>query len=258
MTTLSLHVGATLDRTPRAGYFADLSFAELAFKTPLPRVGRLREWRQEVPATARLALVVPRSIVNQPRGALRFDDTSGLDWLLAAREAVQADTFVLETRAELTPGARDRELLLKFAERITRAGTKLVWEAGGVWEQEQAAALADQHGWIATWDPTGNDPAPKTGIYVRVHALGARSRLSEGLLASIADGVLGAVGARATPDGGGEASIAIDGPQGFRKAKSLVTILTGGSFDEGGMAAPRRAAGDGEDDLEDEDDDGDE
>lgn len=254
MTTLSLHVGATLDRAPRAGYFKDLSFAELAFKTPLPRVGRLREWRETVPASARIALVVPRSVVNQPRGALRFDDTSGLDWLLAAGEAARADTFVLETRAELTPGARDRELLLKFAERITRNGTKLVWEAGGVWEQEQAVALADQHGWIAAWDPTGNDAAPKAGIYVRVHAIGARSRLSEGLLASIADGVLGAL----ESSGGTAATITIDGPQGFRKAKSLVTILTGASFDEGGMGAPRRAAGDGEDDEDDEELDDDE
>lgn len=248
MTTLALHVGATLNRVPRAGYFAELPFVELAFRTPLPRIGRLREWRETVPASARIALVVPRAVVNQPRGALRFDDTASLDWLLAAQEATRADTFVLETHAELTPSARDRELLKKFASRVTRGGTKLVWEAGGVWELEAASELAGEHGWTVAWDPTGEEPAPPGGVYVRVHALGARSRLSEGLLASIADGVLAA----AVESGG--ATIAIDGEQGFRKAKSMVAILSGQSFDEGGMGAPRRSAGDDEEDLDDDED----
>ncbi len=247
MTILALHVGATVNRAPRAGYFAELPFVELAFRNPLPRIGRLREWRETVPASARIALVVPRAVVNQPRGALRFDDTSSLDWLLAAQEATRADTFVLETRAELTPSARDQEMLKKFAQRVTRGGTKLVWEAGGVWELESASELAKQHGWTVVWDPTGEDMAPPGGIYVRVHALGARSRLSEGLLASVADGVLAA--AIET----GSATIAIDGEHGFKKAKSLIAILSGQSFDEGGMGAPRRSASDDEEDLDDDD-----
>jgi hypothetical protein len=248
MTTLALHVGATVNRAPRAGYFAELPFVELAFRNPLPRIGRLREWRESVPASARIALVIPRVVVNQPRGALRFDDTASLDWLLAAQEATRADTFVLETHAELTPSARDQEMLKKFAARITRGGTKLVWEAGGVWEQESASALAQAHGWTVTWDPTGDELAPPGGVYVRVHALGARSRLSEGLLASIADGVLAA----AVRTGG--ATIAIDGEQGYRKAKTLVAIFSGETVDEGGMGAPRRSASDDEEDFEDEDD----
>jgi uncharacterized protein YecE (DUF72 family) len=249
MTTLSLYVGATLQRAPRSGYFADLPFAELAFQKPLPRVGRLREWRATVPESARLSLVIPRTIVNQPRGALRFDDTSGLDWLLSTQEATRADTFVLETRAELTPGARDQEMLVKFAERLTKKGAKFVWEAGGVWQPEQSNELAAQHGWITTWDPTGEELAPEAGVYVRIHALGVRSRLSEALLATIAEGVLSS--------GRAESVIAIDGPNAFRKAKSLTAILSGESpEDAGGGDTLRRAAGDGEDDEEDQVDDG--
>lgn len=250
MSTLSLLVGASLDRAPRPGYFAELPFAELAFKKPLPRVGRLREWRTTIPESAKLALVVPRTIVEQPRGALRFDDTSGMDWLTAAVEATRASTLVLATRGELTPGARDREMLVRFADRMNKTGARFVWEAGGVWEPEQAEALGKEHGWIVAkdlsgaWTPEGTAMDLSGPLYVRIHGVGIHARLSEGLLAAIAEQLL--------ESGAEEATVAVASDHAFRKAKSLLAILTGQELG-GGEGTLRRSASDDEDDQDDED-----
>jgi hypothetical protein len=246
MSTLSLLVGASLDRAPRPGYFAELPFAELAFRRPLPRVGRLREWRGTIAESAKLALVVPRSIVEQPRGALRFDDTSGMDWLTASLEATRAGTLVLSTRGELTPGARDRELLVRFAERMQRSGARFVWEAGGVWEPEEAEALGAEHGWIVAkdlsgaWRPDDTEVDLSGPLYVRVHGVGIHARLSEGLLATIAEQLL--------TSGAPEATVAIASGDAYRKAKSLLAILTGQDLGGGGDMPLRRSPSDDEDD----------
>jgi uncharacterized protein YecE (DUF72 family) len=255
MSTLSLLVGASLDRAPRPGYFAELPFAELAFRKPLPRVGRLREWRASIPEGAKLALVVPRTIVEQPRGALRFDDTSGMDWLTASIEATRASTLVLATRGELTPGARDREMLVRFAERMKKTGARFVWEAGGVWEPEQAEALGLEHGWIVAkdlsgaWAPDGTATDLSGPLYVRIHGVGIHARLSEGLLATIAEQLL--------TSGTEEATVAVASDDAFRKAKSLLAIMTGQALG-GGEGVLRRSASDDEDDEEGESFDDDE
>jgi hypothetical protein len=249
MSSLSLLVGASLDRAPRPGYFAQLPFAELAFRRPLPRVGRLREWRATVPDAAKLALVVPRSIVEQPRGALRFDDTSAMDWLTASLEATRAATLVLSTRGELTPGARDREMLVRFADRMKRTGARFVWEAGGVWEPEEAEALGAEHGWTiakdlsGAWRPKGTEIDLSGPLYVRVHGVGIHARLSEGLLATIAEQLL--------ESGAEEATVAVASDGAFRKAKSLLAILTGEALG-GGEDLLRRSPSDDEDDGDDE------
>ena len=132
-----IFVGTVTERIPGAKYAAQLSlgtpavrggapFAELALRAPLPRPPTLRRQRHEQPQGVALALRAPRSALCSQRGPLRFDDAleAGFAWLLGAADALDARAVVLPTPPDLTPGARDTELLGAFAARLPRSAQR--------------------------------------------------------------------------------------------------------------------------------------
>lgn len=177
--------GALLDRLPSARYAAQLPFAEVALRAPLPRAATLRRQRADLAPTLVLALRAPKSALVSARGPLRFDDELELRfrWLLDAAEALAARVVVLPTPSDLTPGGRDRELLQALVARLPRPdGRRYVWEPAGAWEREDAAALASSLGLVLACDPLHAAPPAGEVVYARLRALGGRRSFSSGLL----------------------------------------------------------------------------
>lgn len=227
---MQLHVGATLERPPTPRYYSSLSLVELSPRGPLLKPGTMARWRAQVPATARLSFVLPKQAWLAPRGALRFDDDAAYKWLDTLVADLRPTSLVLATGAELSPSPRDTELLGRYVERVMRGGkTAIVWHAGGVWEAEAAHALGKKLGVTVTWDPLEDELfSPGKTAYVRIRAMGTRSRLGEGLLLTIAERLL--------RSGAEEASVAIESDAGVKKARAFASLLSG-----------ELAAGDGED-----------
>lgn len=251
---MQLHVGATLERPPAPKYYSTLSLVELSPRGPLLKPGTMARWRAQVPASARLSFVLPKQAWLAPRGALRFDDDTAHEWIETLKRDLRPTSLVLATGAELSPGPRDRELLARFAERVMRGGASLVWHAGGVWEAEAAHALGKELGLVVTWDPLEDELlSPGPNAYVRLRAIGQRSRLGEGLLLTLAERLLGS--------GADVASVAIESAIGIKKARALVHLLKGelaasdGEDDDAdpGAASDGADEEDGEDDEDDED-----
>lgn len=241
-----IFVGIVTERIPGPKYAAQLSFAELTLRPPLPRAPTLRRQRAEQGDRVAFALRAPRSALSSQRGPLRFDDAleAGFSWLVSAADALDARAVVLPTPPDLTPGVRDTELLAAFAARLPRSEHRhWVWEPSGAWERDRAEALCAQLGLVLAYDPLV-DPRPAgPASYVRLRAFGARRSFSQAALEQALLTLEGAVG---------DVFIAIDAPRAVQHALTLKSLLAG----EGAPAFDREPGEDGDESDDDFDADG--
>jgi uncharacterized protein YecE (DUF72 family) len=211
--------GALIDRLPSARYAAQLPFAEVALRAPLPRAPTLRQKRAELPAELALSLRAPRSALVSARGPLRFD--AELDkrfgWLLQAADALAVRALVLPTPADLTPGARNRELLQALAARLPRPeGRRYVWEPAGAWDPEDAEALAASLDLVLACDPLRAVPPAGDVVYARMQAIGARRSFSPGLIEDLFG--------RLAEHGADEIYVVFDAQRAVRHAVDLLAL----------------------------------
>jgi hypothetical protein len=180
-----LLAGASLDSLPGPKYLAALRFAEVSLRAPLPRAATLRQKRGQAPDNLVLALRAPKTAMVGAKGPLRFDAEleAGLAWLLAARDALAAKLVVLATPADLTPGARSRELLAAYVDKLPRDPARpFVWAPHGAWERDQAERIASDLGLVLAFDPLEEDCPEGPIAYARLVAIGARRSFSPALL----------------------------------------------------------------------------
>lgn len=218
----AVHAGAAIERPPGPRYLAELHFAELAPRAPLPKSGTLKKWRASLPDGFLCALVAPPEALASARGPLRFDDAlqAAIAWLREAADAVDARAIVLPTPREMTTGQRDRDLLARYVERLDRKdGRPLVWAPGGLWEPGAAARFAERIEVVCAYDPVETVPPPGPLSYARLQAIGGRTRFPEPLLEEVLDRVAGA--------GADEAFVSIRSPRSFREAVQLQQLADG-------------------------------
>jgi uncharacterized protein YecE (DUF72 family) len=239
-----LHVGALLERAPGRKYTAALRFAEFAPHGPLPRPGTLASMRAGLPADFAFSLRAPRSSVSSSRGTLRMDEQleAGRAWLLSAADALAARAIVFNTPADLTPGARSRDLLREYVASLPRVeGRHYVWWPQGVWEAPDAQALCAELGLVYGFDPLETRPGASEVVYATLRALGHRSGFS---LAALSDAV-----SIATSHAPKEAFLSVDAERAFDIARRLRGLSDGAS------AEPSAPSADPEQDEFDEDED---
>jgi len=219
---MQLYVGANLERPPGRKYVEALPFAELSFPGSLPKTKTLARWRQSVPESFRVALVVPPAAIGPRRSPLRPTDEANeaLGWLEDAVNTLDADV-VVPTGSGLTTSKRDRDRLAAFIERLPRReGRHVVWAPRGLWEAELAHPTAEDLGVLCAFDPL-EDPAPEgPALYARVAAIGARRRLGEGVRFELLDALMDAA-----PQ---QAFVALESARSFDAAVALQQLALGG------------------------------
>ena len=182
----------------------------------------MASWRQALPDDFELGLRVPTPCWRPRAGALRAGEEldEGLHWLARAVDTLAPSVLVLATTAEVTTGARDRQRLRSFIERMPRrAGTTLVWCAHGLWEPASVQGLARKLGIVAGFDPL-DDPAPQGEVvYGALTGEGHRRSLSPGRLVEVLEGLQASEAERAY--------VTIDSPQAFREAQLLQSLGEG-------------------------------
>jgi len=215
----TIHAGATLERNPGPKYCKDLHFAELHLRGPAPKVSTLRRWRGDLPEGFRLAFVAPHGAIHGSNGQLlRGDDLAeAASWLGEATRALEAFALVLPISGTVTPGQRDRERLRAYFGAIQDPGFDLVWHPSGLWEAPTALAFARRCGVTYTCDPLEHDVPPASLSYARLQAIGARTRLGDGLLYDLGDR-LGVIGRS-------EIHVAIESARAHREAVRLHAIV---------------------------------
>jgi uncharacterized protein YecE (DUF72 family) len=228
----SLHVGAVIERPPGPKYHAALDFAELAPRPPLPKPKTSAKVREDLPDGFVLALSAPRSTFVSARGPLRIDD--GLEgeiaWLADTAKAIDARVVVVPTLGEVRTGPKDRERLEAYFALLRNAlgDVSVVWEAGGLWEQDEARRLADEMSVAYAFDPLDAELQRSAALgsrshagslaYLRVRGMGARTRLGEGALSMVVDAIERLSDAR-------EIFVAIESQRSVREATRLKQLL---------------------------------
>lgn len=218
---------AVLDSLPGPKYTAALRYAELSLRSPLPRAPTLKRARYAFPEGFRVGLRFPTSAIVSKRGALRFDDAmeESLAWSLGAVDALAASIAVISTPIDVTPGARDRELLAEFVRRLPAVeGRTYVWVPSGLWEQPDAERVAADLGLVLACDPLEMSIPPGPTAYCRLIALGGRTRFSEAMLSRVAEQLEAA--------GTSTAYVAIESERSFEQACSLDRLTRGGALGE--------------------------
>lgn len=239
-----LHVGALIERPPGPKYCAALRFAELAPRTPLPRAGTLAKARAGLPGDFVFALRAPRSCIVSARGTLRIDEQleTGIAWLLTAADALRARAVVFNTPADLTPGARSRDLLREYVQRLPRVEDRdYVWLPQGVWEAADAQAVCAELGLCYGCDPLESKPGKGDVAYATLRALGHRASFST---AALSDAIANTL--RHEP---ATAFMSVDAERAFDIARRL-RKLTESSADD----APPSSDETDEDELDEPDD----
>jgi uncharacterized protein YecE (DUF72 family) len=134
-----------------------------------PSLATLKRWRKSVPPHFDFAVVAGPALSHvKPSDAVDRE----IEAACAAIDALQARCFVLRTPPEVTPASVWRERLRKIVDRVPHDVTHFVWEPSGVWEVEQAAALARSWGVLLAVDPAREVVPPGPVAYVRMRALG--------------------------------------------------------------------------------------
>ncbi len=185
-------------------------------------------------------------------GPLRSDEKSAAAFAttLEHAQALQVRALVLPTPADLTPGARSRELLRAFTDKLPRvAGRHYVWSPSGVWGPDETAELCKELGLVRAFDPLQTPTRPEGDVvYAELRALGHRSGFS---LAAL-DDALSVIDSAETR----EAFISVDSPRGFDVAKRLLQLALERGFDMPAGLGTRPASNVDPDERDEDEDDG--
>lgn len=210
-TEPKVHIGTCVERLPKHEAQDNPSFVELRARgTSLPRPASLARWRADHPEML-VAVALPAQDSLQLPGDL-------LSWAKKATDAVGACALVVPSSARVTPTDRNRAHLSALPEHIPLpAGCLLVWAPAGVWEVDEAEAVAREAGIVATRDPLQH-PSLTTGVpgYLRVQAHGVQSRLSEGALSIVAEQLVRTEA---------EVYVVVDSSRGAKDAQRLNALL---------------------------------
>jgi len=216
-----LHIGALIDRAPGRKYIGALRFAELALRPPLPRANTLAGIRKALPSDFVVALRAPRSAVISARGPLREDAEliAAVTSTHEAATALQARAVIFHTPADFTPGARSKELLRAYVEKLPRVPERhYVWAAQGAWEPEEMQALCTELGLVRAFDPLESKSSPGEVVYATLRALGHRAGFS---YSSLEDAVT-----RTMEHAPSEAFLSVDADKSFDVARRIKGIVS--------------------------------
>lgn len=186
--TTRLHVGSKELRGDIAAYAKRFDLLEVRGVDAkdlrlAPSPATLRRWRRAAPPRFEFAVVAGPN-VGRLRAGEAFD--AELTAMLSAATLLESRVLVVPTPPDVTPGKLWRDRLAKLVDRLPRDASAIAWEPSGLWEIEDAAALAAKLGVVVVVDPS-RDEVPRGPVaYGRLRALGGTRAYSAAALARVA------------------------------------------------------------------------
>jgi uncharacterized protein YecE (DUF72 family) len=222
------HFGCVGLRGPIETYARRFDVVELDLldRDPKPKPATLRRWRRDAGPNLQIALVAPAAVAAaRPGPAL----DEALERYLEAQRLLQARILLLQTKADFTPSALNRERLVALIGRIreglgdAKAVVRIAWEPRGVWENDDAASFARTHGIDLALDPLADPREPffdEVLRYWRLGTVGGRTEFPPTRLRYLAE-ILAQGG------GDGERHVLFATPHAPREIKRLRTLAEG-------------------------------
>ncbi len=250
----NVRVGTAGFAVQRERYQSKLRFVEVSFRAPVPSPKVLAGWKRSSPEGFTFAAVAPDTLYGERDWPLR-DATrlqSELDRFGNQCNALGARVVVFRTPLAISPGSVALKRFLPVLERARNFGAILVWEPAGLWEREEAVAVASDFNAVVGGDPLQDEPEENI-IYAHLRGLGSDQRYTMGRLETLAERIAGA----------DEAFVVFDSGSAWREAcgfaKLSGELLASEGDDEEGDDLDDDEEDDDEDgdDLDDEDEDAD-
>lgn len=194
---------------PRERYWQQLSLVELTETFHgFPKAKALRQVRQQAGPDKAIVVTASQVVTHPPEdpafrvertgrpagpcGLLRDTEAVWDAWASTVQgaEAVDAQGVLLRTPPLFTPTAAHRRALALFVERVRgELGERLLaWEPTGLWEPDDAAALAAELGLVRAVNPLRDPPTSGPTAYFRLRGLtGVRRGYTEDDLEEVLD-----------------------------------------------------------------------
>lgn len=233
----NVRVGTAGFAVQRERYQSKLRFVEVSFRAPVPSPKVLAGWKRSSPEGFTFAAVAPDSLYGDKTWPLREATKvqSELDRFGNQCNALGARVAVFRTPMAVSPGSVALKRFLPVLERARAFAPVLVWEPAGLWEREDAVAIASDFNAVVGGDPLQDEPEENV-LYAHLRGLGADQRYTMGRLETLAERIAGV----------DEAFVVFDSGSAWREACGFAKLAGELIASEGD---------DEDDDLDDDEDD---
>ncbi len=181
-------VGCAGFAVPATRYFKEYDFVEVQeTHRAVPGPGTIRRWRREAPEGFQFALIGPREVGQESFRAGKVIDDS-LKVLDEVAEKLEARLAVFVAPAEFPQNRGNKAALKEFLEAVKGHFDTIVFDAGAQWDPDDADALAEDTGTIATRDPLQQGTSKRTVAYYRLPGpAGHKSRYEDPAIERLAE-----------------------------------------------------------------------
>jgi len=145
----------------------------------VPKPATLKAWRRKVPPSFVFSVVLPK-VVGELKPSPLLDQA--LEQALGVARDVEARCLLIATPASITPTELNKKRLAAIVAKIPHDAVTLAWEPRGIWETEEAAAIAAKLGLVLVVDAARETAPEGSTAYFRLRGLGESTRLSPAVI----------------------------------------------------------------------------
>lgn len=183
-----LTVGCAGFAVPATRYFKEHLFVEVQeTHLAVPGPGTLRRWRREAPEGFEFALLAPREIGQEGFRAGKVIETA-LKTLREVAAELDARTAVFVAPPDFSASRANRAALREFLKSVSSEFARVVFEVESPWAPDDADALAEETGTLASRDPLRHGLSARATAYYRLPGpAGHKSRYEDPAIERLAE-----------------------------------------------------------------------
>jgi uncharacterized protein YecE (DUF72 family) len=152
------------------------------------RAPALKKWRECVPAPFVFSVVLP-AVITEARNERAASEA--LEQSLEVARVLQSPVIVIATPLSFTPTSSNKRKLGELAAKLPHDVVRLAWEPSGLWELEDARAVASSLKLTLVGDAAREPLASGPIAYTRLRGLGDARRMSAARLERVLSSLRG-------------------------------------------------------------------
>jgi len=183
-----LTVGCAGFAVPATRYFKEYGFVEIQeTHRAVPGPGTIRRCRRETPRGFEFAVLGPREVAQEGFRPGKVVETA-LTGLLETAAELSAQTAVFVANPDFAQTRPNKAALKDFLKLAKERFRVVVFEPGLGWDADDADALADETGTLASRDPLQHGPSKRPVAYYRLPGpAGHKSRYEDPAIERLAE-----------------------------------------------------------------------
>lgn len=192
-------IGCAGFAVPATRYFKEYLFVEVQ-ETNIgqPGTGTVRRWQREAPKGFEFALLGPREISQEGFREGKVVEAA-LTVLDETAKELNATTAVFVAGADFAQNRANKSALKAFLSTVKKRYGRIVFELGQSWKPDEADALAEDTGTIASRDPLQHGLSKRSVAYYRLPGpAGHKSRYEDPAIERLGDICIGGKDQQAT------------------------------------------------------------